>query len=43
MYISDSDYAAVWFDRENFIPKHMELVSGGRAVVKCDIESFTEE
>ena len=43
LYISESDYAQIWMDTEKFIPRNMELVSGGRAVVKCKIVSFTEE
>ena len=43
IYVSETDYALVWFEEENFTPVHMELVSGGKAVVKCKIVSFTEE
>lgn len=43
IFISETEYARIWFDRENFAPLHAELVSDGRAVVKCEIKSFTEE
>jgi len=43
VYISETDYALLWLDGENFSPVHMELVSGGKAVVKCEILSFTGE
>lgn len=41
-YVSDSEYVKLWLD-ENWIPVYSELVSGGKAVVKCTIEEFTEE
>ncbi len=43
VYVSETDYALVWFEEENFAPVHMELVSGANTVVKCKILSFTEE
>ena len=43
VYVSETEYAIIWMDTENFIPINMELVSGGRTVVKCKIVSFTEE
>lgn len=43
LYVSETEYALLWLQRENFAPRHMELVSEGRAVVKCEIISFTEE
>ena len=43
LYISEREYARLWFLKENFSLVHAELVSDGRAVVKCDIESFTKE
>ncbi len=39
VYISENDYAKLWFERENYAFVHAELVSGGRAVVKCEITS----
>ena len=43
VYVSESDCAKLWFDRENCNFVHAELVSDGRAVVKCEIVSFTKE
>ncbi len=43
LYISESEYARLWFLKENFSLIHAELVSGGRSVVKCHITSFTKE
>ena len=43
VYISESEYARLWFLKENFSLIHAELVSGGRSVVKCNITSFTKE
>ena len=43
IYISENEYAGIWLDKEKLDPCYMELVSGGRAVVKCRIDSFTEE
>lgn len=43
LYISEMEYARLWFLKENFSLIHAELVSDGRCVVKCDVESFTKE
>lgn len=43
VFLTDTDYALLWMEGESFTPCNMELVSGGRAVVKCKITSFTEE
>lgn len=41
-YVSDTEYVKLWFD-ESFVPLCSELVSGGRAVVKCTIQEFTKD
>ncbi len=43
IYVDEDSSLRLWFDRENFTLTHGELVSGGRAVVKCKISDFTEE
>ena len=43
VYVSDTEQAHIWMDTENFIPRNMELVSGGRAVVKYKITEFSED
>ncbi len=43
VYISENEYAKLWFDTENYTLIHAELVSGAKAVVKCEIVSFTKE
>ena len=40
VFISEDMYAKIWFEGENMHPVHAELVSGGRCVVKCSINSF---
>lgn len=43
IYVDENSSLRLWFDRENFTLLHGELVSGGRAVVKCKISDFTGE
>ncbi len=43
LYISEEEYARLWFLKENFTLIHAELVSEGCSVVKCKISSFTKE
>lgn len=43
VFLTDTEYALLWLEGENFTPVNMELVSGSRAVVKCKISSFSEE
>lgn len=43
LYLTDRDYARLWFSGENFSLINAELVSDHRAVVKCKISSFTKE
>ena len=43
LYISEEEYARLWFLQENFTLIHAELVSEGCSVVKCKISSFTKE
>ncbi len=43
VYVDENTSLSLWFQRENFALTHAELVSGGRAVVKCQITDFTEE
>lgn len=43
IYIDENSSLRLWFQRENFTLLQGELVSGGRAVVKCKISDFTEE
>lgn len=43
LYISENEYARLWFLKENFSLIHAELVSDGRSVVKCSVVSFTKE
>ncbi len=43
LYISENQYARLWFLKENYSLVHAELVSDGRAVVKCKIVDFTKE
>ncbi|MBQ8264081.1 MAG: hypothetical protein IJY96_04800 [Oscillospiraceae bacterium] len=42
-YVSETEYARLWFERENFVPVHAELVQEGQVVVKCSITNFTKE
>lgn len=43
IYVDENSSLRLWFERENFTLLQGELVSGGRAVVKCKISDFTEE
>jgi len=41
VYVDESSSMNLWFERENYTLMHAELVSGGRAVVKCKITDFS--
>lgn len=43
VYVDENSSLRLWFARENFLLSHAELVSGGKAVVKCRITEFTKE
>ena len=43
IYVDEESSLRLWFEKENFALTHGELVSEGKAVVKCRITDFTKE
>ena len=41
IYMTDSSYARVWFDKEGLMPFYAEIISDGKAVIFCTIKEIS--